>query len=78
MPRAMNDAKILLIDIELENKGTRIDAEVRVNSPEEFQSFSRGISDKLRNKVQSIINSGANVVISRKGINLHAQHLLAE
>jgi archaeal chaperonin len=78
MPRAMNDAKILLIDIELENKGTRIDAEVRVNSPEEFQSFSRGISDKLRNKVQSIINSGANVVISRKGINLHAQHLFAE
>jgi archaeal chaperonin len=78
MPRAMNDAKILLIDIELENKGTRIDAEVRVNSPEEFQSFSRGISDLLRYRVQRIIDSGANVVISRKGINLHAQHLLAE
>ena len=78
MPRARNDAKILLIDLELENKGTRIDAEIRVNSPEEFQSFSRGISDKLRNKVQRIIDSGANVVISRKGINLHAQILLAE
>lgn len=78
MPRTMKDAKILLIDLELENKGTRIDAEVRVNSPEEFQSFSRGISDKLRNKVQRIIDSGANVVISRKGINLHAQYLLAE
>ena len=50
MPRAINDAKILLIDLELEDKGTRIDAEIRVNSPEEFQSFSRGISDKLRNK----------------------------
>lgn len=78
MPRAVKDAKILLIDLELENKGTRIDAEVRVNSPEEFQSFSRGMSDKLRNKVQRIIDSGANVVISRKGINLHAQYLLAE
>ncbi|CAN5523575.1 thermosome subunit beta [soil metagenome] len=78
MPRAMKEAKILLIDLELENKGTRIDAEVRVNSPEEFQSFSRGMSAKLRNKVQRIIDSGANVVISRKGINLHAQYLLAE
>jgi archaeal chaperonin len=78
MPRTMKDAKILLIDLELENKGTRIDAELRVNSPEEFQSFSRGISDKLRNKVRRIIDSGANVVISRKGINLHAQYLLAE
>jgi chaperonin GroEL (HSP60 family) len=57
MPRTMKDAKILLIDLELENKGTRIDAEVRVNSPEEFQSFSRGISDKLKNKVQRIIDS---------------------
>jgi archaeal chaperonin len=78
MPRTMKDAKILLIDLELEDKGTRIDAEVRVNSPEEFQSFSRGMSDKLRTKVQMIIDSGANVVISRKGINLHAQYLLAE
>ena len=30
MPRAISDAKILLIDLELEDKGTRIDAEIRV------------------------------------------------
>jgi archaeal chaperonin len=78
MPRAIRDAKILLIDLELEDKGTRIDAEVRVNSPSEIQAFSRGMSDKLRNKIQKIIGSGANVVISRKGISLLAQNLLAE
>jgi archaeal chaperonin len=78
MPRAVRDAKILLIDLELEDKGTRIDAEVRVNSPSEIQAFSRGMSDKLRNKIQKIIGSGANVVISRKGISLLAQNLLAE
>jgi chaperonin GroEL (HSP60 family) len=78
MPRAIRDAKILLIDLELEDKGTRIDAEVRVNSPSEIQAFSRGMSDQLRNKIQKIIGSGANVVISRKGISLLAQNLLAE
>lgn len=77
MPKAIRNAKILLIDSELEYKGTRIDAEVRVNSPREIQSFSRGISDRLRKKVQKIIESGANVVISRKGISLFAQNLLA-
>jgi archaeal chaperonin len=78
MPRAISDAKILLIDLELEDKGTRIDAEIRVNSPIEIQAFSRGMSDKLRNKIQKIIGSGANVVISRKGISLLAQNLLAQ
>ena len=78
MPRAIRDAKILLIDLELEDKGTRIDAEIRVNSPSEIQAFSRGMSDKLRNKIQKIIGSGANVVISRKGISLLAQNLLAQ
>ena len=78
MPRAISDAKILLIDLELEDKGTRIDAEIRVNSPSEIQAFSQGMSDKLRNKIQKIIRSGANVVISRKGISLLAQNLLAE
>jgi chaperonin GroEL (HSP60 family) len=78
MPRAISDAKILLIDLELEDKGTRIDAEVRVNSPSDIQAFSQGMSDNLRNKIQKIIVSGANVVISRKGISLLAQNLLAE
>jgi archaeal chaperonin len=78
MPRAIRDAKILLIDLELEDKGTRIDAEVRVNSPSDIQAFSQGMSDNLRNKIQKIIVSGANVVISRKGISFLAQNLLAE
>ncbi|MGC1928104.1 MAG: thermosome subunit alpha [Candidatus Nitrosopolaris sp.] len=78
MPRAVENAKVLLIDEELECKRTRIDAEIRITSPYQIQSFL----DKERLittlKVQHIINSGANVVISQKGINALAQNYLSK
>jgi len=78
MPRNIRDAKILLIDHELEDRNTRIDAEVQVNSPSEIEHFSRRRSERLRDKIQKIVESGANIVISRKGIDLMAQNLLAQ
>ncbi len=78
MPRAIRNAKILLIDAELENKLTKGDAEVRVDSHRDLQSFLLGMSDKLKHMIQGIIESGANVVISRKGIGLLAQSMLAQ
>ncbi len=78
MPKSLNNAKILLLDQELEEKNTRIDAEVRLDPATEIRQYSCAASTKLRNRIQNIINSGANVVISRKGINLAAQQYLAE
>jgi chaperonin GroEL (HSP60 family) len=78
MPRSLDKAKILLLDQELEDKGTRVDAEVRLNSPTEVRHFSHAVSRKLKNRIENIIKSGANVVISRKGINPIAQQYLAE
>jgi archaeal chaperonin len=78
MPKSLDNAKILLLGQELEDKNTRIDAEVRLDSATEIKQFLHAASRKLRNRIQNIINSGANVVISRKGINLIAQQYLAE
>jgi chaperonin GroEL (HSP60 family) len=78
MPRAITNAKILLIDAELEYKRTRGDAEVRVDSHRDFQFLLLGMSDKLKHMIQRIIKSGANVVISRKGIGLLAQSILGQ
>jgi chaperonin GroEL (HSP60 family) len=78
MPKSLNNVKILLLDQELEEKNTRIDAEVRLDSATEIKQFLRAASTKLRKRIQNIIDSGANVVISRKGINLIAQQYLAE
>jgi chaperonin GroEL (HSP60 family) len=76
MPRSVENAKIMLINDELEGKRTRTDAEIRISSPDQMEQYSEAQKLMIRSKVQHIIDSGANVVFSRKGINTLAQHLL--
>ena len=76
MPRAVENARIMLIDDELEGKRTRTDAEIRISSPDQIKSYSDAQTLMIKSKVQHIIDSGANAVFSRKGINTLAQHLL--
>ena len=76
MPRAVENAKIMLINDELESKRTRADAEIRITSPDQIRSYGDAEALMIKSKVQHIIDSGANVIFSRKGINTLAQHLL--
>jgi chaperonin GroEL (HSP60 family) len=78
MPRNIENAKILLIDDDLEPTRTKTDAQIIGNSYKEIQNFVKAESDIISNKVQKIIESGANVVISRKGINLRACEYFAK
>jgi len=76
MPRAVENAKIMLINDELESKRTRADAEIRITSPDQIKSYGEAEALMIKSKVRHIIDSGANVIFSRKGINTLAQHLL--
>jgi archaeal chaperonin len=78
MPRRIENAKILLINEDLEGKRTKMDAEIRILSPDQIQAYFDKQLLTLRSKVQNIINSRANVVISQKGIDLLAQSYLAK
>jgi archaeal chaperonin len=78
MPRRIENAKILLINEDLEGKRTKTDAEIRISSPDQIRAYFDKESLILRLKLQNIINSGTNVVISQKGINLLAQSYLAK
>jgi thermosome len=78
MPRVINNAKILLINEELEGKRTKAEAEIQITLPDQIRSYFDTELLTIRSKVQNIINSGANVVISQKGINLVAQYYLAK
>lgn len=78
MPRMVENAKILIIDDDLEGKRTKTDAEIRITSPYQIQFFLNEESSRVRSKVQNIINTEVNVVISQKGISLYAQHHLAK
>ncbi|MGI0098069.1 MAG: thermosome subunit alpha, partial [Nitrosopumilaceae archaeon] len=77
MPRMIDNAKILLINEELDDKRTKTNAEICITSPDQIQLYFDKESSIIKSKVQNIVNSGANVVISQKGISLLAQHYLA-
>jgi archaeal chaperonin len=77
MARAVNDAKLLLINEDLERKRTKAEVEIQINSANQMSSYFDNESLAIRLKVQNIINSGANVVISQRGIGVLAQYYLS-
>ena len=78
MPKCINDAKILLINEPLETMKTRYESEIVITSPKQMSQFLVQENNDLDHLVQNIVNSGANVVISRKGINDFVQESLAK
>jgi chaperonin GroEL (HSP60 family) len=78
MPKMIKNAKIMLIDDELEGKRTRREAEIQITSPNDIRSYKQQEMQMIKSKIQHIIDSGTNVVISRKGINTFAQHMLTQ
>jgi len=77
MPRVIQDAKILLINESLETMRSKTEAEIQIESPEQMSQFIKQEDYDLQILVNKIIDSGANVVISRKGINEFVQESLA-
>ncbi|HDD68839.1 MAG TPA: thermosome subunit, partial [Candidatus Korarchaeota archaeon] len=78
MPKRVKDAKIALINLSLEVKKHEIDVEVQISSPEELRGFIDKETAMLREKVEKIAATGANVVFCQKGIDEVAQHILAQ
>jgi chaperonin GroEL (HSP60 family) len=78
MPKMIKNTKIMLIDDELEGKRTRREAEIQITSPNDIQSYKQQEKQTIKSKIQHVIDSGANVVVSRKGINTFAQHILTQ
>ncbi len=78
MPSRVKDAKIALINAALEIKKTEIDANIRISDPSQLQAFLDEEERMLRDMVQKIKDTGANVVFCQKGIDDMAQHFLAK
>ncbi len=78
MPRYVKNAKIALVDSAIEIKNTEIDAKIQITDPNQMQAFIDQEEKMLRDKVEKIAASGANVVVCQKGIDDIAQHFLAK
>jgi len=78
MPKRVNEAKIALLDCALEIEKTAMDAEIRIHNPLQMKSFLDEESKMLKDMVEKIIKTKANVVLCQKGIDDLAQHFLAK
>ena len=78
MPSSVKNAKIALIDSALEIKKTEVDAKIQITDPGQLQKFLDEEEKTLKNKVEIIKRSGANVVFCQKGVDDLVQHFLAK
>lgn len=78
MPNEVKESKIALLDSGLEIKKTEIDAKVQITDPTKIQAFLDQEEETLKSMVVKVKNSGANVLMSQKGIDDLAQHFLAK
>ena len=78
MPKRIENAKIALVDVAVEIKDTETDAKISISDPSQMQAFLDQEERMLRNMVEKIVKSGANVVLCQKGIDDMAQHFLAK
>ncbi|MFW6449810.1 MAG: thermosome subunit alpha [Nanoarchaeota archaeon] len=77
MPKELENAKIALINSPIEIKNTEIDSKIQITDPSQLQGFIDQEEELLKNMVEQISKSGANVVFCQKGIDDVAQYYLA-
>ncbi len=77
MPSSVKNAKIALIEEPLEVRSPEMDARISVSTPEQLTSFLGQEDIVLKEKVEQIKKSGANVVFVQKGIDDMVQSYLA-
>ncbi|HVL87716.1 MAG TPA: thermosome subunit alpha [Candidatus Thermoplasmatota archaeon] len=77
MPVRVEDARIALLNVALEFRKTEIDAKIKITHTGDRQGFLEQEEAFVRDLVQKVLDAGANVVVCQKGVDDHAQNLLA-
>ncbi|MFA5077278.1 MAG: thermosome subunit beta [Candidatus Micrarchaeia archaeon] len=78
MPKSLKNAKIALIDAALEIEKTETDAKIEITNPNQMEAFLKQEEKMLKEMVDKIASTGANVVFCQKGIDDVAQHYLSK
>ncbi|VVB70845.1 Thermosome subunit alpha [uncultured archaeon] len=78
MPKKVTGARIALLNAAVEIEKTEVDAKIQITSPDQLQAFLDQEETMLRDMVDKIAATGANVLFVQKGIDDLAQHYLAK
>jgi T-complex protein 1 subunit eta len=77
-PKSFTSPKILLLNLELELKAEKDNAEIRISQPEEYQQIVDAEWRIIYEKLEKIVESGAQVVLSRLPIGDLATQYFAD
>ncbi|MCX6749175.1 MAG: thermosome subunit alpha, partial [Candidatus Pacearchaeota archaeon] len=78
MPAFVRSSKIALVDFPLELRNPEIETKISISSPDQLQGFIAQEEREIREMVEKVKLSGANVIFCQKGIDDFAQYLLAK
>jgi len=69
MPRMVKNAKIALLDIDLRKTKMAMGVSVVVTDPKKLEDIRQREADITKERIQLLINAGANVILTTKGID---------
>eukprot|EP00163_Fabomonas_tropica_P030026 TRINITY_DN6649_c1_g1_i1.p1 TRINITY_DN6649_c1_g1~~TRINITY_DN6649_c1_g1_i1.p1 ORF type:complete len:399 (+),score=143.27 TRINITY_DN6649_c1_g1_i1:318-1514(+) len=69
MPKSVKNAKIALLDINLQKQRMKMGVQVLVEDPRALEEIREREHTLIRDKLEMIFNAGANVVLTTKGID---------
>ncbi|MDO5849130.1 MAG: thermosome subunit alpha [Methanobrevibacter sp.] len=76
MSRDIKDAKVALIKYPIQLKEITTDAKIDITSPDQFEAFLNNEEEMIKDLVDKVVESGANVLFCQKGIDDMAEHYL--
>ena len=69
MPRTVKNAKIALLDIDLRKSKMAMGVQVVVTDPKKLEDIRQREADITKERIQLLLNAGANVILTTKGID---------
>jgi len=69
MPRTVKNARIALLDIDLRKSKMAMGVSVVVTDPKKLEDIRQRESDITKERIQLLLNAGANVILTTKGID---------
>lgn len=77
-PKKFENPKIVLLNVELELKAEKETAEIRIENPDDFQSIVDAEWKIIYTKLEQIVNTGAQIVLSQLPIGDLATQYFAD
>ena len=69
MPRSVKNAKIACLDFSLQKAKMKMGVQVLVDDPDQLEKIRDRESDITKERIQKILNAGANVILTTGGID---------